>query len=520
MQLRLAEAQEDAGQLAAAIASLRTAIRLRPDYAEAHAYLGLLLADTRRHRRRHREPAASRRAEARLRARVEQPRLGAAQGRAAHRGGRCDPQGARAPARLRVRPRDAGAPRARPRRRRSRRSFASHGDCGCGPICAGRSSDSPGCCSARAASTSPRSSTCARSSSRPRRTNGFNWEACSRSAANRRRRATRSRARLRRIRRHLRAALGLHLTLPMLYDGVDAHRGRARGVRRRADGARRLGRVVHARSLRRGSARRRGSGAISCSPTRVRTTRRCSSGMRRSSRARSTSPRPICGDRCRGRRVAGRRIRIGFASAFFKVGTVGMYFRRWITGLDRSQFEIFAYHLHPGIDARRQRDRRRASTSSAISSVRAGASRTSPRRSATTRSTSSSTSSSGCIRCRLRSPRCGSRLSNAPRGGIRRRPVIRRSTITCRPRRWSRRTPPRTTASGCPAAGDRHAVCAAGDSRGHRPRALLAAAGQGAAALPAVAVQGASGQRRRCWPPSSRPRAIRRSCSSRAVIRR
>jgi predicted O-linked N-acetylglucosamine transferase (SPINDLY family) len=28
-----------------------------------------------------------------------------------------------------------------------------------------------------------------------------------------------------------------------------------------------------------------------------------------------------------------------------------MYFRRWITGLDRSQFEIFAYHLHPGIDA-------------------------------------------------------------------------------------------------------------------------------------------------------------------------
>src|SRR4029079_15863466 len=29
--------------------------------------------------------------------------------------------------------------------------------------------------------------------------------------------------------------------------------------------------------------------------------------------------------------VAGRRIRIGFASAFLKIGTVGMYFRRWIT---------------------------------------------------------------------------------------------------------------------------------------------------------------------------------------------
>ena len=45
LHFRLAEAQEDAGQLTAAIDSLRTAIRLRPEYAEAHAYLGLLLAD-------------------------------------------------------------------------------------------------------------------------------------------------------------------------------------------------------------------------------------------------------------------------------------------------------------------------------------------------------------------------------------------------------------------------------------------------------------------------------------------
>ncbi len=27
-----------------------------------------------------------------------------------------------------------------------------------------------------------------------------------------------------------------------------------------------------------------------------------------------------------------------------------MYFRRWITGLDRAKFEMFAYHLHPGVD--------------------------------------------------------------------------------------------------------------------------------------------------------------------------
>jgi CRISPR-associated protein Csy1 len=51
------------------------------------------------------------------------------------------------------------------------------------------------------------------------------------------------------------------------------------------------------------------------------------------------------------RSTDGRRIRLGFASAFFKTGTVGMYFRRWITTLDRSRFEVFAYHLHPGIDA-------------------------------------------------------------------------------------------------------------------------------------------------------------------------
>ena len=46
----------------------------------------------------------------------------------------------------------------------------------------------------------------------------------------------------------------------------------------------------------------------------------------------------------------GRRVRVGFASAFFHVGTCGRYFRSWITDLDRDRFEVFVYHLFPGMD--------------------------------------------------------------------------------------------------------------------------------------------------------------------------
>lgn len=47
---------------------------------------------------------------------------------------------------------------------------------------------------------------------------------------------------------------------------------------------------------------------------------------------------------------SGRRVRIGFASAFLHVGTVGRYFRSWITELPRERFEVFIYHLWPGMD--------------------------------------------------------------------------------------------------------------------------------------------------------------------------
>jgi CRISPR-associated protein Csy1 len=45
-----------------------------------------------------------------------------------------------------------------------------------------------------------------------------------------------------------------------------------------------------------------------------------------------------------------RRTRVGFASAFFHVGTCGRYFKSWITDLDRDRFEVFVYHLFPGMD--------------------------------------------------------------------------------------------------------------------------------------------------------------------------
>ena len=44
------------------------------------------------------------------------------------------------------------------------------------------------------------------------------------------------------------------------------------------------------------------------------------------------------------------KTRIGFASAFFHVGTCGRYFKSWITDLERERFEVFVYHLFPGMD--------------------------------------------------------------------------------------------------------------------------------------------------------------------------
>ena len=52
---------------------------------------------------------------------------------------------------------------------------------------------------------------------------------------------------------------------------------------------------------------------------------------------------------------AGARVRVGFLSTFFRDGTAGRYFEHWVTGLPRDRFEVFAYHLLPGLDALGQR---------------------------------------------------------------------------------------------------------------------------------------------------------------------
>ena len=47
----------------------------------------------------------------------------------------------------------------------------------------------------------------------------------------------------------------------------------------------------------------------------------------------------------------GRRLRVGFASSFFRRCTVGAYFESWLTGLDRRRFEVLALHFGSEIDA-------------------------------------------------------------------------------------------------------------------------------------------------------------------------
>jgi CRISPR-associated protein Csy1 len=149
--------------------------------------------------------------------------------------------------------------------------------------------------------------------------------------------------------RHLRAALGLNLTLPMLYDSVE---GIAAARAAYAQGLADLERIVP--DCMRG---RTASEALDLwqwsnfllpyqgGDDRELQQRYAALVARSIDGAAPDMRQPLPRSP-----VAGRRIRLGFASAFFKVGTVGMYFRRWITALDRSKFEVTLYHLHPGVD--------------------------------------------------------------------------------------------------------------------------------------------------------------------------
>jgi CRISPR-associated protein Csy1 len=53
----------------------------------------------------------------------------------------------------------------------------------------------------------------------------------------------------------------------------------------------------------------------------------------------------------RRRRVHAGRVRIGFASSFFRTCTVGSYFGSWLTGLDRDMFDVRVFHYGGEIDA-------------------------------------------------------------------------------------------------------------------------------------------------------------------------
>ncbi len=57
---------------------------------------------------------------------------------------------------------------------------------------------------------------------------------------------------------------------------------------------------------------------------------------------------------------AASRVKVGFVSTFFRDGTAGRYFEHWITDLPRDGFEVFVYHLLPGVDALARRIAARA----------------------------------------------------------------------------------------------------------------------------------------------------------------
>ncbi len=55
------------------------------------------------------------------------------------------------------------------------------------------------------------------------------------------------------------------------------------------------------------------------------------------------------------RAVAGRRLRVGYVSHFFHNHTVSYYFSGWIKHADRDRFETFVYHINPIIDEESRR---------------------------------------------------------------------------------------------------------------------------------------------------------------------
>ncbi|HET7032072.1 MAG TPA: tetratricopeptide repeat protein, partial [Casimicrobiaceae bacterium] len=349
LQFRLAETQEDAGQASAAIESLRAAVRLQPDYAEAHAYLGLLLADT-----GDIDGAISSLRQA-VALKPDYVRawnnLGSALRKAGELAAAVDtirkalalqPDYAMGHATLGLLQRDLGdeasaeaslrtALRLRPDLRGALVGLA-------GLLQRQSRLDESAQLYYRAIKIAPAAN---------------EWFQLGSVLAERGETAQARDAFTRALAadpRHLRAALGLHLTLPMLYDSA-AQIASARS-------AYAGGLVALEASIEPGTRGRSAAEALDLwqwsnfllpyqgQDDKTLQQRYAALVARSIDIAAPELRQPLP-----RRNVGSRRIRVGFASAFFKIGTVGMYFRRWITALDRSRFEIFAYHLHPGIDA-------------------------------------------------------------------------------------------------------------------------------------------------------------------------
>ncbi|MEO8303882.1 MAG: tetratricopeptide repeat protein [Betaproteobacteria bacterium] len=348
LHFRLAQLLEDAGQLPAAVNSLRTALRLRPNHAEAHGYLGLLLADT----------ADAEGAIASLRRAValkpDYLRAWNNLGSALRNAGRLQEAVDAIQTALRLQPDYAFG-------------HASLGllerDLGDEPAAEGSLRTALRLRPDLRSAMVGLAGLLQRQSRLDESAQLYVGALKLQSAANEwfqlgvvlseRGDCEQARDAFRRALeaepRHLRAALGLHLTLPMLYDSADDIAA-ARAAY--AQGLTELEAIVP--ECMRGRTAAEALDVWQWSnfllPYQAENDRELQQKYA------ALVARSIDGSAPGTRRalprvsVADRRIRIGFASAFFKVGTVGMYFRRWITGLDRSKFEVFLYHLHPGVD--------------------------------------------------------------------------------------------------------------------------------------------------------------------------
>jgi CRISPR-associated protein Csy1 len=150
--------------------------------------------------------------------------------------------------------------------------------------------------------------------------------------------------------RYLRAALAMNLTLPMIYaDAADVARARAEYV----DGLETLERELDDRIA--GSDWRQVADGLIWSNFYL--AYQGENDRQLQSRYAALAARaldgvdPVWRTPMSAAAPAGRKIRIGFVSALLRECTVGRYFARWLTDLDREHFEVCVYSLSAGVDA-------------------------------------------------------------------------------------------------------------------------------------------------------------------------